>query len=276
MPLLLVKSISSRTINGINPGVEPWALFSNAEHWEFYHQMIKPERFMSHEEIKPITMPGIHDSVHRYVRRFLHPQDNLKILDVGAGHGAFTKRLHEEGFSVEACDMYPEYFRFAEIQCRQADITKELPYEDERFDVLLLIEVMEHIHDHANLFSECHRILRKGGIMFFSTPNIMSLKSRVRFLFTGFFYAFKPVDHQNQDGLQHLSSLTVDQYTNLTLTSGFSRFETAIDKRQKSSRWLSFLIPFIWLSTKHKGYPFELHNHSKYLFGRLLFFKLFK
>ena len=231
---------------------------------------------MNQEEIRPITMPGIHDSVHRYLRKFLRPGDRLKILDVGAGHGAFTRRLYDEGFHVEACDMYPHYFRFDQIECRQADITKALPYEDESFEAVLLIEVMEHIHDHATLFKECHRILKKGGIMFFSTPNIMSLKSRVRFLFTGFFYAFKPVDHSNTDGLQHLSSLTVDQYSNLALTSGFSRFETDIDKRQKSSRWLSFLIPFIWLSTKLKGYPHHLHNHPKFLYGRLLFFKITK
>ncbi len=206
----------------------------------------------------------------------IDPRDDLKILDVGAGHGAFTKRLYDEGFNVSACDMTPENFYFDAIECRKADITRELPYEDQSFDVVLLIEVMEHIHDHQTLFSECHRILKKGGFMFFSTPNILNLKSRMRFLYTGFFDAFKPLDHSSHDGMQHISSITIDQYTHLSAGAGFTKIEIAIDKKQKSSRWLSFLIPLIWLTCKIKGIAFPIHNTYEYLTGRLLLAKVTK
>jgi len=228
------------------------------------------------QEIKPITMPGVHDRVYRHLNRFLNKQEHQTILDVGAGHGAFSKRLHDDGFTVSACDLNHDYFLFDTIEFRKADITSKLPYEDNSFDVVLIIEVMEHIHDHLTLFRECNRVLKKSGIMFFSTPNIISLKSRVRFLFTGFFYTFKPLDHSNNDGLQHISSLTIDQYSNLSVATGFSSFVISIDKKQQSSRWLSFLIPFIWISCRRKGIPFWLHNKYEHLTGRLLFFTLKK
>lgn len=228
------------------------------------------------KEIRPITMPGVHTRVHQYIRGFIHPDDHPRILDVGAGHGAFSQRMHADGFEVSACDFNPGNFYVDEIECKQADITKSLPYADGYFDAVLIIEVMEHIHDHVTLFGECYRVLRPGGILFFSTPNILSLKSRWRFLFTGFFFAFKPLDHVQNDGLQHLSSLTVDQYSDMAVRTGFSAIHIAVDKRQRSSRWLAFLVPFIWLSCRFRKIPFGLHNRYSYLTGRLLFFKITK
>ena len=230
----------------------------------------------STNEIKPITMPGVHRSVYNYIKKFINYRDHPNILDVGAGHGAFSKKLHEDGFKVSACDLFPANFFFNPVECKWADITKGLPFDDDSYEVVLVVEVMEHIHDHETLFSECYRVLKQGGMLVFSTPNIMSLKSRIRFLFTGFFYAFKPLNHDNNDGLQHISSMTIDQYLSLSKKSGFSSIEISIDKKQKSSRWLSFLIPFIWFSSRRKGMPFYLHNRYDYLTGRLLFFKLIK
>ncbi|PID91177.1 MAG: hypothetical protein CSA96_09690 [Bacteroidetes bacterium] len=231
---------------------------------------------MASSEIKPITMPGVHSRVYRYLQKYMAPSRQADILDVGAGHGAFSLRLHEDGYRVSACDFMPDHFHVEGIECRWADVTKALPYEDASFDVVMVIEVMEHVHDHQVLFEECYRVLRPGGMLFFSTPNIMSLKSRWRFLFCGYFYAFKPLDYARTDGLQHTASLTVDQYRHLAVSSGFERIELDIDKRQKSSRLLAFLIPFIRLSSWRKGYPYQLHNRYDLLTGRLLFFRLHK
>ena len=231
---------------------------------------------MSEREVKPITMPGIHERVYKHLMGFINPRDHPLVLDAGAGHGAFSKRLHESGFRVYACDMDPSIFYFDEIGCRQADITAALPFEDGFFDVVLLIEVMEHVHNHRTLFEECHRVLKPGGILFFSTPNILSLKSRFRFLLTGFFYAFKPLDHGNSDGLQHVASLTPDQFAYLAAQTGFSRYEISVDRPQKTSRWLTFMIPIIRLSCRIRRIPYRLHNRIDLLLGRLLFFRVFK
>jgi len=215
-------------------------------------------------------MPGIHNRFYKYIQPVIKDKD-LKILEVGAGHGAFTELLYNDGFDVSACDLFPEIFYLKEVECLKADVTKELPYKSDSFNIVLAIEVMEHIHDHQVFFNEAARILKKDGLLLFSTPNILSLKSRIRFLFSGFFYAFKPLVHSENDGLQHLSSLTTDQYENLAVNSGFKELDISIDKRQSTSRLLLFMVPFLWIYCKLKKIDYKVHNQKRFLVGRILF-----
>ncbi len=224
------------------------------------------------KEIEPIAMPGTHQSFLKY---FKNQQFDLsvKILDLGAGHGAFTKRLYEMGYDTSACDLFPEIFKFEEIECKKVDITDKFPYPDDTFDVAIAIEVSEHIIDHEVFFKELSRILKPDGQLLLTTPNILSLKSRIRFLFTGFFYSFGPLQITNYDGLQHVTSLTLDQYNYVAVKNGFKAAEFDIDKKQKTSKWLlCFLFPLIFLNTKLKNTS-VLHNNIKLLLGRLLILK---
>ncbi len=221
-------------------------------------------------EIKPIAIPGTHQNFLKYFMSF-SPDKSLKILDVGAGHGAFAKRLYDMGFDISACDLFPENFMFDKIECKKADITRSLPYPDNSFDSVIAIEVSEHINNHESFFSELNRILKPDGQLIFSTPNILSLKSRLRFLFSGFYYSFGPLDMVNHDGLQHVASLTLDQYNYIAVKNGFKKARFDTDKRQSSSTWLFiFLFSFIRLFNKMQNVP-DFHNHIKLLLGRLLF-----
>jgi SAM-dependent methyltransferase len=223
------------------------------------------------KEIRPITMPGIHERFHVFFRKYASEFTKPKILEIGAGHGAFTEKLYKEGYDISACDLFPELFYFKHVECKKADLTKELPYNSGSFDIIVAVEVMEHIHDHEIIFRESSRVLKENGIFLFSTPNILSLKSRVRFLFSGFFYGFKPIIHNNNDGLQHLSSLTVDQYINLGLNSEFRNYDISIDKRQTTSRLYMILLPFLWIYCRLKKIDYSVHNSNIYLTGRILF-----
>lgn len=223
----------------------------------------------SKKEVQPIAMPGIHQRFFPFFRE--HTENNhVKVLDVGAGHGAFSKKLYELGYDVSACDLSPEIFYFDKIECTKIDLTEPLPYEDNIFDVIVALEVMEHILDHEVFFREAQRILKPGGQLFISTPNILSLKSRVRFLFSGFFYSFKPLDLQKSDGMQHVASLTLDQYNYIGVRNGFETAVTKVDKRQSSSRWLMVLYPAMWLYTRITGIE-PIHNTFDLLSGRILF-----
>jgi len=226
---------------------------------------------MIERQIIPITMPGIHERFYKFFKRISHHFNNPKILEIGAGFGAFTQRLYNEGYNVSACDLFPEKFYLKEVECKKADVTEELPYESDSYDIIIAIEVMEHIHDHVKFFDESYRVLKKNGVLLFSTPNILSLKSRVRFLFSGFFYSFKPLNHQQYDGLQHYSSLTIDQYVNIGLSKRFVKLDFSIDKRQTTSKLYIFLIPFLWLYCKIKSIDYHTHNKYDYLTGRILF-----
>jgi len=221
-------------------------------------------------EIKPIAMPGTHQRFLKYFSKFSHNR-NFKILDIGAGHGAFSKELFEQGYDVSACDLFPENFFFDKIECKKADITKDLPYQDVYFDLVIAIEVSEHILDHEVFFREASRVLKPNGHFYLSTPNILSFKSRLKFLSRGFYYGFGILDANNQDGLQHVSSITLDQYNYIAVKNGFKKAKFDIDKVQKSSFWLYiFLYPVAWINCKLKDKS-DFHNQKKLLLGRLLF-----
>ncbi|MFK7970659.1 MAG: methyltransferase domain-containing protein [Bacteroidia bacterium] len=225
--------------------------------------------------IVPIAMPGTHERFLDYFNTQEQPTGQ-HVLDLGAGHGAFTKRLYDMGFAVQACDLFPEAFYFEEIPCKKVDITSAFPYEDNSFDMIIAIEVSEHILDHENFFKEAFRILKPGGRFYITTPNMMSLKSRIRFLFSGFFYSFGPLDHDNYNGLQHLASRTLDQYNYIAYKYGFAHAELAIDREQKASRWWKvFLAPCIFIHQKVRKTG-TLHNQRKLLLGRILFLKFRK
>jgi SAM-dependent methyltransferase len=220
-------------------------------------------------KIVPISIPGIHQAFYPY---FLKKTAGKKIsvLDAGAGHGAFTKKLFDEGYTVSACDIFPEYYYYDKVPVKQADITQHIPFDDNSFDAIISLEVMEHVQDHSKFFAEAARVLKKDGMLFVSTPNILSLKSRIRFLFSGFFYSFTSLDHDRHDGLQHVASLTLDQYNRLALIAGFEQADYFFDKEQSTSKAWLWLYPFLWLYAKLKKTGM-MHNSYGLLTGRILF-----
>src|SRR5665213_2566726 len=74
---------------------------------------------------EPIARPEIHETVARILDSF--PRG--KLLDVPAGEGALSARLSEAGFTVEACDLYPELFRVPHITVQRGDLSGSLPYK---------------------------------------------------------------------------------------------------------------------------------------------------
>lgn len=215
-------------------------------------------------------MPGVHTRFLKFFNDRSEPE-GLKILDVGAGEGALTQKLYNMGHHMQACDFSPEAFRFQPVACDGVDITLPFPYDDSTFDRVIAVEVTEHILDHENFFSEINRILKREGKLYISTPNILSMKSRFRFLFQGFPYGFKPLDMNLHDGMQHVASLSLDQYNYLALKHGFKEAEYGIDRRQSTSRWLRILFfPLMYISRYMKAYS-SIHNHKDLLLGRLLF-----
>jgi SAM-dependent methyltransferase len=231
---------------------------------------------MERKEVQPIALPGIHEKFYEFFKNATTSYSDPRILEIGAGHGAFTKRLHDQGYRIEACDLHPEKFHVDGVECKDADVQVRLPYEEGSFDIILAVEVMEHVFDHDKLFSECQRVLTDNGMLLISTPNILSLKSRFRFLFTGFFYSFKPLDLKETNDLQHISALTLDQLRYLSMKNGFDLNKFAHDKVQNSSVFLLLFWPLLWIYSKITKTDFRVHNKLALLIGRILFLKFDK
>jgi SAM-dependent methyltransferase len=110
-----------------------------------------------------------------------------KLLDLSCAGGGTSKMLAELGYHVVATEygmlapIGPEVERVGGV-----DLNQFLPFKNESFDGVDIVEVVEHIENQAQLIREISRVLKPGGVALISTPNVLNVMSRVRFLFTGF------------------------------------------------------------------------------------------
>ena len=120
-----------------------------------------------------------------------------KTLDLGCGDGDYSAALQKLGFDVLAGDIDEHRFRHhGQIPFQCCDMTRPLPFAKEAFDYVILMEALEHLKNPYDVLAEIHRVIKKGGSLVLSTPNILSLKSRLRFFFEGAYDYFReaPLD----------------------------------------------------------------------------------
>jgi 2-polyprenyl-3-methyl-5-hydroxy-6-metoxy-1,4-benzoquinol methylase len=127
-------------------------------------------------------MPKIGTTLHDAVLNKLALAPRGRVLDVGAGSGELARRLSGLGFQADACDCFPEadWKPVDQVVYRECDLKMGLPYEEESFEYVVCLEVIEHLDDPFALCQEFRRVLRNGGIISVSTPNILSLRSRLK------------------------------------------------------------------------------------------------
>lgn len=112
-------------------------------------------------------------------------------LDVGAGAGHFTSYLSERCRWVCALDACAPEALPANAEFRIADLNERWPVDDTWADVVVALEVIEHLENPRHFFREVARVLKPGGVGFVSTPNNLSLFSRLFFLLRGQHRAFQ-------------------------------------------------------------------------------------
>ncbi|MDI6854252.1 MAG: class I SAM-dependent methyltransferase [Deltaproteobacteria bacterium] len=99
-----------------------------------------------------------------------------RLLDVGCGSGALLETFRSLDWRVEGVEVDPK----AAEQARSKGLTVRLGTLDEQqyppdfFDGITLSHVIEHVHDPIGLLRECRRILRPGGLLVATTPNLES------------------------------------------------------------------------------------------------------
>lgn len=114
-------------------------------------------------------------------------EPGTRYLDVGCGTGnSYAGELVRAGGSYAGVDVSGqavEAARTAGLDARVIDDAAELPFEDASFDVVLCIEVLEHLFAPQQTVREIHRVLRPGGRLIASAPNVAYWRLRANLLF---------------------------------------------------------------------------------------------
>ena len=102
-----------------------------------------------------------------------------KVLDLGCAGGFMAEALTERGASVTGIDPAEEAIAAARQRSEKmgrdirydTGVGEALPYEDEAFDAVVCVDVLEHVRDLTKVVSEIARVLRPGGIFLYDTIN---------------------------------------------------------------------------------------------------------
>lgn len=107
------------------------------------------------------------------------PFAGLRILDIGCGGGLLSEPMARLGADVVGADAAAGNIPVAQIHAAQSGLgidyrhttAEDMAADGERFDVVLNMEVIEHVADPMAYLTACHDLLRPGGLMICSTLN---------------------------------------------------------------------------------------------------------
>lgn len=146
-----------------------------AEEWWDVSGKFKPLHMFN-----PIRIEYILDKTSSHFKRNDKklPLKGLKFLDIGCGGGLISEPMSRLGADVTGIDASLKNIKIAETHSKKNNLkinylnTSPEKFEEyEKFDVILNLEIVEHVEDVDLYFKSCAKLLKKNGIMFTATLN---------------------------------------------------------------------------------------------------------
>lgn len=124
-----------------------------------------------------------YDAIKKKGTRYADMTNMVKegyVLDYGCGWGCFSKIISEKGNKVLGIDIDKNSIEIAKSIIQEDDNLKfemrdTKGIDDETFDYVISTQVLEHTHNPGNYLMECNRVLKKGGYLIISVPNIINI-----------------------------------------------------------------------------------------------------
>jgi SAM-dependent methyltransferase len=229
-----------------------------------------------HSELKPNFYLEYHRRkfVVNYLKRYVTPP--ASVIELGASPFILAAMLVIEGYEVTAVDIEPEDYidiaKLFNIKVIKHDLERTPWPISTKFDAATLAEVIEHLNPFyvPQILSELNRILKKGGVVILTTPNIVSLLNRIRLLLG-----------KNPIGKYHTREYTLSEIVSFFKNAGFriisAGYTDVIDKRPFPRRYDDKVLKTIANIHSFTGlFLFSLKNPSKINTFKILTYPLVK
>lgn len=232
----------------------------------YTNRLSSQKKYSSDQMLKALAAPNLHETI----LKILHEMKNhnkLKVLDAGAGQGALSNKLHKMGFKVSACDVDDKQFLAPRIKCKKSNLNIKFPYKDNTFDIIIALELIEHLENPWNFVREARRVLKHNGLIFLSTPNVSHISSRIFYLLFGTFLYFWSERYRRSNG--HINPLFIWELKNILASADFKIRKILYNE----GKLISLFKPFIKNRRLFLGTPISFSYLPKNsLFGENVIF----
>lgn len=139
-------------------------------------------KFRPLHKFNPVRIAYIRDKVTEHFGRdpkSHRPLEGLRLLDIGCGGGLLSEPMARMGASVLGADASEKNIGIAKAHAEQSGVVVDyravtaeaLAADDEKFDIVLNMEVVEHVSDVPFFIETCATMVKPGGLMFVATIN---------------------------------------------------------------------------------------------------------
>ena len=138
------------------------------------------------EDAKIYALHHLNQPRFEFFDRYVTNWQGLKVLDIGCGGGFSCEFMAQRGAIASGLDQSQKCIQIAqthavsnkfEIDYRHG-LAENLPYEANTFDLVVCVDVLEHVADLSRVISEAYRVLRPNGLFLFDTIN-RNIKSKL-------------------------------------------------------------------------------------------------
>ncbi len=187
--------------------------------------------------------------------RALGLQRGAAVLDAPCGAGDLSILLAKDGYLVSGADivseLMPEAANCTGDRFRVVDLNGPLPWQDLSFDLVISVEGVEHLENPFGFFREAYRICRPGGMFLITTPNVVSLRSRVRYFGSSFITQDpRPLNESSHRPLHHIGLRTFCEWRYILHVSGFHLILVSHTHSKAVSFFYGIYAPWTWLYTR--------------------------
>ncbi|GIF50185.1 ubiquinone/menaquinone biosynthesis C-methylase UbiE [Asanoa ferruginea] len=167
------------------------------------------------------------------------PRVDGAVLEVGVGSAPMLDQLDDDRITL-AADLVEPALRAGGARHRPMifDATRPFPISDRSVAAALMGELIEHVYYPDALLREIRRVLKPGGVLVLTTPNLATLQDRIRFLFGR---APRQIDPLHAYLHLHIRPFTVDLLRQLLDATGFDLItvqSNLVGVRLRSGRWI--------------------------------------
>lgn len=207
-------------------------------------------------------------SSHSRIIEWIDRERPHEVLEVGTATGYLTSEMKKRGCAVTGIEQDSEMAKIAQQHCREmivADVETLDFSELGKYDAVILGDVVEHLRNPREFLQKMAQVLKPGGKVLISLPNVANIWVRLNLLFGRFNYSRVGILDET-----HLRFFTLESSKKIARESGFEVISTSVTPvplplilpSTSAGRALSFLHALNWGITRLRktlfGYQFIL------------------